>query len=257
MKKVTIFALVAVMLFSICSFAIAEEPTICTLEDGSLFIAGDANFILNENARIIGVKEPNENVERLEYQYSEWKIPSGNINKTGFIRAKAVSKVMLRDETILLGTTIVNTAITIRPEAVELLYLVMGNDYFTADEVIQKTIYFKEQLCDLNWYAGHRFFLEGKAVQIGTVSFSNGTYGYLYAGDWDGDCTVELGFQAGYNTNYSNCTQTCFWDPCRGCWISYGYGACGYYAYELYVKETYIQCYGGYGYKCVGGKICR
>ena len=252
--KIVAVALISIfVLLPVFSYAEGCSQSGTMLEDGSFFVTGEADFILTEKARIVGIKQIGENVKKLEYQYSSWPIPSGNL-ENGFVREKAMAKVMSDDGEFLLGTTKVEVAIKIYPEQVRLVEEVAGR--LSAESIIRATIYQGENFCERATYSAHKFFLEGQAAPVGTITFKNGTTCLLYMGNWEGTCKLHLGFKAGYQQCTRTQQDTCRWDPQHGCWVTCGYGQYGYYEYYQYVSETYIS--GGYGcYGWSGGKKCK
>ncbi len=255
-RKVLVVAVVfALLMATLPVVAIGEcYGSETYLEDGSFFCTGAVDFIPTEKSRIVGIKEIGENVQKLEYQYAQWPIPSGNL-ENGFVREKAMAKVLSEDGEFYLGTTKVEVAINIFPEHVHIVEEVVG--FLSAENIIRATIYQGDSFCAKSAYYAHKFFIEGQACVIGTVTFKNGTSCLLYMGNWEkGSCKLHIGFKAGYQQYTGPNQPTCRWDPQHCCWITCGYGTYGYYEYYQYIYETYTV--GGYGcYGWSGGKQCR
>ena len=255
-----VMALMMLVMLPAFSFADGASTSETFLDDGAFFATGEVDFILNERARIVGIKEIGENVKKLEFQFSTWAIPSGNL-ENGFVREKAMAKVMSEDGEFLLGTTKVEVAITIFKEHVSIVQEIVGQ--LTAENILRATIYQGEAFCERTRYSAHKFFVDGQAAPVGTITFKNGTSCLLYAGNWEnGICKLHLGFKAGYQQYTRQSQGECRWDPQQGCWITSGCGACGWYEYHVYVYESY--CAGGYytygGNSCggkKGGSNCR
>lgn len=137
---------------------------------------------------VAGIKSPAEAVEVLPVQSVEGDYIRG-FAKGGLIRAKAMITVMVTPEVI--GLHKVQTTIRIMPDKVGLVSEIVQRRTGTqvsAASVIASTL----------WRVGdtvsHIFLLEG--IQVGTVAV-HGESTPLWAGDFDGDGALELGFRFG------------------------------------------------------------
>ncbi|MBQ9267528.1 MAG: hypothetical protein IJ217_04545 [Clostridia bacterium] len=210
---------------------------------GSYVFSGEATFILDNSGKPIGIKSVSESVEQLGYQSSKVKYPKG-IEANGIIRRKALAKVSLQDEEIVLGGTKLCVTVSIDPDKVELVEMAAGE--LSVQNIINATIYYRG-LCDVNSLAGHRFIPSTMGrIPVGTVTFKNGQSVTLFAGDWDCDCELELGFAPGFIKYTTKESSECHWDDGKGCWITEGKDENGSYCYSIYIYEKVVKISGGY-----------
>lgn len=262
MKKMLSIILVAILVMG-CVPALADcNP--CTTETWK--DTGCPKMIISSEGRIVGIKAPNIVEESMGFQ--NWdKTVIGGFLENGLVRRKGVARVAAYSSgELYAGFT--NIPVTVEVTNVAAVEVILGisREYLTAEAVVEGTMYVLP--CGL--FAGHRFFVSSASkFVVAKVYFNCGrNYAYIFAGDWDGDGELELGFQTGYQVYEQTCTPCprCHCWPCFCGYIhvdvdvhvdihySYSYG----YSYGGCYGGSYGGCYGGNYGSCYGGySYCR
>lgn len=154
---------------------------------------GCAVFLLDSRGKIIGALKPCEDLKILSMQNSKKKSPTGLQNGRA-IRRRAFTRVHLDNDYKVIGGG-KKLEVTVVLSNLALVQEILGDDFTVAD-IIDATIYSPNMDC-ANAYATHMFLPKGSnRVRVGTIYFKSGSYLALYAGNFDYDCDLELGFTA-------------------------------------------------------------
>lgn len=157
---------------------------------------GVSFWALSEIQHVIGLKAPDEQVPVLPIQAVGKSFIRGCV-ETGLIREKGTMQALYNGA--VYGFTQLEVAVHIKQEYVSLVETVVheriGADAaVTANSIIAST----------NWWrndtVSHIFFTTASVkIAVGTVTVNSGMDTIvLYAGDFNGDGTLELGFSAGW-----------------------------------------------------------
>ena len=156
---------------------------------------GSAWWALTNEHRVFGKISPDENVGTLPANPPKAGRIGGCMDN-GVIRDKHTMTVISAGGAVY-GLTQVDVRIEIRREAVELVESIvrdrMAVDEVTANAVIAATMWWRsDTVC-------HMFFLpDAPKMIVGCITANGGAVLIdLYAGDWDGDGALELGFCVG------------------------------------------------------------
>lgn len=187
MKKVLAMVLVFVML-PVWAMACEMVP-----EESAGMYTGCAGWaVVGWCNEVAGIKAPSEMVDVLPVQRVSGDYIRG-FAKGGLIRVKA-AVTLFRGPDGWIGLHKVQTAIRIAPDMLGLV-----------SEIVERRVGTEPTVASIiaatMWRAGdtvsHMFFCEGSGIiQVGTVTV-HGESTLLWAGDFDGDGTLELGFTFG------------------------------------------------------------
>ena len=183
----------------LCRPAVAETSVLIASSQ-SLSVVGSYTGVsfwaLSESQHVIGLKAPDEQVPVLPIQPVGKSFIRGAV-ENGLIREKGTMQALYNGA--VYGFTQLEVAVQIKQEYVSLVETVVheriGADAaVTANSIIAST----------NWWrndtVSHIFFTTASVkIAVGTVTINNGQdVIILYAGDFNGDGTLELGFSAGW-----------------------------------------------------------
>ena len=156
---------------------------------------GVATFLLDNNGKLAGVLNPNEDVGKLGFQSSTNRYsPSGTDEEGRALRRRMYVRVCL-DEFNYVSRGGKNLEVTITLTDLELVESIIEGEV-TVESIIDATIYSPNLSCSQP-YAAHIFLGQNSdRVKVGTVCFNNGRFLELYAGHFYGDCRLVLGFRA-------------------------------------------------------------
>jgi hypothetical protein len=176
-------------------FPIANSPA----HSVSGVYIGVSWWAVSESQLIIGKKAPDEAVPVLPAQ-----IPSENYIRgcgdNGLIREKSAMRILCGADGDVYGLKSLQVSVQIRQEY---LALVEGIVHQRLDEYAEMNA--ANLIACTQWWAGetvcHIFFTSASAkIAVGAVTVNNGQdVIILYAGDFNGDGALELGFAAGWN----------------------------------------------------------
>ena len=215
MKKMLTFVLALAMLFSFsasaecgcgeCAECMCRAGVTATgvlmVKSETVSVAGVYTglswWALSENQLVIGLKAPDEQVPELPASSGKCFI-RGNV-ETGLIREKGRLRVILGEDGAVYGLRQAEVSIRIRTEYIGLVETIVHERLGTDAAVDANSII----ACSQWWAEGtvsHIFFTSSSArVVVGTVTVNGGMDTILlYAGDFNGDGTLELGFAAGW-----------------------------------------------------------
>ena len=176
-------------------FPIANSPA----HSVSGVYIGASWWAVSENQLIVGKKAPDESVPVLPAQMPAKNYIRG-CGDNGLIREKGAVRPLYGADGNLYGLKSLQVSVQIRQEC---LALVEGIVHDRLDEYAE--INAANLIACTQWWAGetvcHIFFTSASAkIAVGTVTVNNGQdVIILYAGDFNGDGTLELGFAAGWN----------------------------------------------------------
>lgn len=159
------------------------------------YYAGSSWWALTAWHRVPGKIQPNEDVDALPANPPESAWIGGCVDN-GLVREHSVMEVITSGGAVY-GLAKVDVKIQIKDEYVPLVESIVRErlevDTITANAIIAATMWWQENtVC-------HIFFLPGAPkMQVGTVTVNNGKAAItLWAGDFDGDGALELGFVTG------------------------------------------------------------
>lgn len=170
---------------------IAKSET--TVQAG--YYAGASWWALTAWHRVPGKVHPNEDVDALPANPPESAWIGGCVDN-GLVREHSVMEVITSGGAVY-GLSSVQISIQIREEYISLVESIVRErldvEEITANAIIAATMWWQENtVC-------HIFFLpSAPKMQVGSVTVNNGkTAITLWAGDFDGDGALELGFVTG------------------------------------------------------------
>lgn len=191
---------------------IARSDTVTVL--GSY--TGAAWWALSGNQLVIGLKAPDEQTAMLNMQAVKAYI-RGNVD-TGLIREKGTLRVVYGEDDAVYGLTRTEVKIRIKEEYIGLVQTIvhdrLGADVaMDAGSIIASTQWWREGA------VAHIFFTAASArVAVGTVTVNGGMDTIiLYAGDFNGDGGMELGFAAGWTVPEPPKAPETPCKPCQPC----------------------------------------
>lgn len=157
------------------------------------YYAGSAWWALTAWHRVPGKVHPNEDVDALPANPPESAWIGGCVDN-GLVREHSVMEVITIGGAVY-GLSCVQISIQIREEYISLVESIVRErldvEEITANAIIAATMWWQENtVC-------HIFFLPGAPrMNVGTITAGKAAID-LYAGDWDGNGTLELGFVTG------------------------------------------------------------
>lgn len=159
---------------------------------------GAAWWALAESQLVIGIKAPNEQAAILPMQAPEKTFIRGAVDN-GLIREKSVMRVTFGTGGAVYGLTQIQVSVRIRAEFVGLVESIVYNRIGAGADITANSIIACSQWWD-GMSVGHIFFTSAtEKTAVGTVTVNGGADTIiLWAGDFDGDGTLELGFCAGW-----------------------------------------------------------
>lgn len=189
-------------------------------------------WALAENQLVIGKKAPDENVGILPAQMPVKGYLRG-CGDNGLIREKGAMRVLTGEDGNVYGLKQLNVSIQIRQECLPLVEEIMRQ---RLDEYAG--INAANLIACTQWWAGetvcHIFFTSASAkIAVGTVTVNGGKdVVTLYAGDFNGDGSLELGFAAGWTVpeppkQPETPSTPCGRKPCDKKPCGNGCGGCG------------------------------
>ncbi len=194
MKRLLVIFLGVLLVLACFGTAYAITGNDCEREDVEFQESGTAVFILDNAGKICGTLKPCEDIGKLGFQHSNKSNPQG-LEDGKAIRRRKLARVRLDEELqVIKGGTALN--ITVILTDMETVEEIVGEE-LTVQNIIDATIYSPNLACDSNTVAAHIFLTrKTNRFQVGTVKFCNGKCLKLYAGNFDCDCDLELGFTA-------------------------------------------------------------
>ena len=200
MKKLLSAIIVSVLMFMNVCGALAEAPVLPAPAEASCSEGGVYVALVEGCQELAGLLSPCEHVERLPVQTNcRGYVRGFGDTKGSVIRMKSVVRVM--EEYIGL-TYLTNIKVVINPTVQsivnEIIVRRLGEDAsITSPANIISCTFWRP--CEN--YIAHIFFTPRvEHFEVGQVIFNNGMdTAILYAGDFDGDGTLELGFEAGWS----------------------------------------------------------
>lgn len=212
MKKFLTMALSLMMALMISVPAVAEcgcgecdaciyNPSVLMAKSETVTVAGTYTgltfWALSESQHVIGLKAPDEDVPALPAP-STGKVFIRGCVETGLIREKGTMQAMYGGA--VYGLKQLEATVKIKEEYIALVETIVHDRIGSDAEVTANSLIACSQ-----WWRGetvaHIFFTTASArIAIGTVTVNNGQdVIILYAGDFDGNGTLELGFSAGWS----------------------------------------------------------
>ena len=170
-------------------------------------ISGEGTFLLSQaQNRIIGVKEPDEDVPTLKMQFAKSTTSPGGIVSSGVHRIKAYTNVRLDESNQVSrgGITLSCTLRVIHEDLLREAMKIADEDVITVAKVIDRTIYCPN-ISAPNPVAAHMFMTsDSDRIHVADLIFSNDVILPVYSADWDWDNQIELGFAPSAVKNNSN-----------------------------------------------------
>ena len=194
MSRKAIFTFVLVIsIVLVCSCALAISGASDLKGTYEYVVQGKGMLILDSGGKIVGTIKPDEDCLRLGFQDNAKKKIRG-IEDGMAVRRRALAKVKLDARyQIIKGAKEVKLNICISD--FETVKEIIGKEEPTATEILDATV-FSPGICCGTVYAGHIFLTkETGRFEVGKITFGCGQCLILYAGDFDGDCDLELGFR--------------------------------------------------------------
>lgn len=196
MKK--LFAMILVFCM-VPVFALACENVMMVRQESVSYIFSGATYwALTEDCHIAGMKTPAEAVPRLSVQSAAARCVRG-FSENGVIRAHCAVKLICAEGTAVGLTKLTNVTVLVDPQFYGIVSSVVSRRIgegtaVCAQSVIASTMWRMES------YIAHIFFSsDTDRFVVGSITFNGGRdVALLYAGDFDGNGTLELGFAPGW-----------------------------------------------------------
>ena len=177
-------------------------------------------WALSESQHVFGLKAPDEAVAALPAPSAGKSYIRGAV-ETGLIREKGTMQALYGGA--VYGLRSIEVTIRIKQEYIALAETIVHERLGADAEITANTL-----IACTNWWRGetvaHIFFTSSSArVAIGTVTVNGGADTILlYAGDFNGDGTLELGFAAGWTVKQPEPPKSpektpCDKKPCQPC----------------------------------------
>lgn len=196
MKK--LFAMILVLCM-IPTFALACEDVMMVQQESVSYIFYDATYwALTEEHHIAGMKNPTEAVSRLSVQNVTDLYVRG-FSENGVIRDHCAVKVICFEGTAVGFTKLTNVTVSVNPQFYSVVASIVSRRIGEGTAVCAQSI-----IASTTWrmenYIAHIFFSAGTdRFVVGNITFNAGKdIALLYAGDFDGNGTLELGFAPGW-----------------------------------------------------------
>lgn len=197
MKKIIIIAILFTML-PIGSLACNE--VILPQQEAQSCLWSDASYwAITEDHFVAGIKSPGESVQRLPAQ-SVQNMGVRGFTENGLIRSQSLVRIIYEQCTVIGLKQLTNVSVFIDPQyygiVSEIVSRRLGEGVLMcAQSIIASTLWRVDE------YIGHIFFAsDTNRFAVGHVTMNGGKNStFLYAGDFDGNGTLELGFAPGWS----------------------------------------------------------